>query len=164
MTILPSSDPKVKSLTTSPLREKPLGDLMREAQRTLVEHLDRALDGAGYDDVGAAHASVLVTVDPAGTRLATLVSRGGRTKQATAELAGHLVRRGYLELHADSSDGRAKLYVPTSAGATLLTVCAEIVVGYEAWLNDVLGEGGIERLREALRAIVERGRDARSSP
>ncbi len=67
-----------------------------------------------------------------GTRLATLVTRGGRTKQATAELAGQLVRHGYLELHADPTDGRAKLYVPTSAGTDLLTVCAGIVVRYEA--------------------------------
>lgn len=148
---------EVKLLTNVPPAEKPLGDLMREAQRTLVGYLDGALREDGYTDVGAAHASVLATVERSGTRLATLVTRGGRTKQATAELAGQLVRHGYLELHADPTDGRAKLYFPTSAGADLLTVCAAIVVRYEAWLENVLGRGGIDRLRDALQTIVNHG-------
>jgi DNA-binding MarR family transcriptional regulator len=151
------STAKVKSLTTFPAAEKPLGDLMREAQRTLVGYLERALHDAGYQDVGAAHASVLATIDEKGTRLATIVERGGRTKQATAELAAHLVQRGYLELDADPSDGRAKLYTATPAGSALLTSCAEIVVGYEAWLGGVLGPRGIERLRAALLAIIDHG-------
>jgi DNA-binding MarR family transcriptional regulator len=157
MTTLSPQEAKVKALTSFPVEEKPLGDLMREAQRTLVGYLERALHEAGHADVGAAHASVLATVDPTGTRLATLVTRGGRTKQATAELAAHLLQRGYLELDADPSDGRAKLYTTTAAGAALLTSCAEIVVGYEAWLDAVLGPRGIERLRAALLAIVDHG-------
>ena len=97
---------------------------------------------------------MLATVDPAGTRLATLVSVGGRTKQATAELAGHLVARGYLDLRADPTDGRAKLYTPTPAGSRLLSDCADIVIGYEAWLDTVLGKRGTARLRQALQAII----------
>jgi DNA-binding MarR family transcriptional regulator len=157
MTSVAPTQMKVKSLTSSAAIEKPLGDLMREAQRTLVGYLELALREAGHDDVGAAHASVLATVDPTGTRLATLVARGGRTKQATAELAGHLVRRGYLELEADPSDGRAKLYTMTSAGAALLASCAAIVVDYETWLDGVLGQQGVEQLRAALSTIVEHG-------
>jgi DNA-binding MarR family transcriptional regulator len=157
MTTVPLPVTKVKNLTSFPVVEKPLGDLMREAQRTLVGYFEQALHDAGYADVGAAHASVLATIDPTGTRLATLVSRGGRTKQATAELAAHLVQRGYLELEADPSDGRAKLYTPTAAGSVLLASCAEIVVSYEAWLDGVLGPRGIEQLRDALLAIVDHG-------
>lgn len=129
---------------------------MREAHRALVVHLERALRAAGYDDVGAAHASVLATVDQHGARLATLVERGGRTKQATAELAGHLVERGYLELHPDPTDGRAKLYRPTISGRQLLVSCAIVVDAYEKWLNDVLGEGGVAQLRHALNEIANR--------
>lgn len=157
MTSVSSTTLKVKGLTSSVPTGKPLGDLMREAQRTLVGYLELCLRKAGHDDVGAAHASVLATVDPTGTRLATLVARGGRTKQATAELAGHLVRRGYLQLEADPSDGRAKLYTMTPAGAALLTSCAAIVVDYETWLDGVLGQQGVEQLRVALSTIVEHG-------
>lgn len=160
MTSLPDESENVKSLTNWLGGERPLGDVMREAHRTLVGYLDRALREAGYDNVGAAHASVLATVDPHGARLATLVERGGRTKQATAELTGHLVNQGYLEVRPDPSDGRAKLYLPTSAGDELFGVCVQIVSDYERWLSGVLGERGITRLREALQAIVDQGVDA----
>src|SRR4051812_50083700 len=44
----------VKRLTNSASgRERPLGDLMREAHRALVVHLELALRAAGDDDVGA---------------------------------------------------------------------------------------------------------------
>jgi DNA-binding MarR family transcriptional regulator len=156
MTNLPEKQDLVKGLTISVPGERPLGDVLREAHRALVVHLERAMRAAGYDDVGAAHASVLATVDQHGARLATLVERGGRTKQATAELAGHLVARGYLELHPDPTDGRAKLYRPTTSGRQLLASCAIVVDAYEQWLNDTLGEGGVVQLRHALHEIVNR--------
>lgn len=130
---------------------------MREAQRALVVHLEQALREAGYDDVGAAHASVLATVDQDGTRLATLVDRGGRTKQATAELAGHLVDRGYLTLGPDPTDRRAKLYVPTADGRRLLGACGIVVDAYERWLDGILGEDGVATLRQSLTEIVRHG-------
>jgi DNA-binding MarR family transcriptional regulator len=145
----------VKRLTNPLLgRPRPLGDVMREAHRRLVSYLDRALRDAGYPDVASAHASVLATIDPEGSRLATLVERGGRTKQATAELAGHLVARGYVELVPDPTDGRAKLYVPTQRGFTLLAACEGIVDGYEAWLNGVVGPEAVEHLRRTLLTIA----------
>jgi DNA-binding MarR family transcriptional regulator len=171
MTILPGSDEVVKDLTTSDrlcppghtaLGDRTLGDLMRTAQQTLVRYLDDALREAGYDDLGAAHASVLNAVDAQGTRLATLVDRVGRTKQATAELAGRLVARGYLELEPDPTDGRAKLYRPTAAGSRALAAGAAIVGGYENWLDDLLGADGVARLRTALTTIVEEGDHRRS--
>ena len=139
---MPQAPLVVKPLTTSIVPEKPLGDLMREAQHTLVQYLSNALRNGGYDNIGAAHASVLAAVDPGGSRLATLVIRGGRTKQATAELTGHLVRRGYLELQPDPVDGRAKLYTSTSAGNELLQYCAEIVADYAGWLGRRVGPRG----------------------
>ncbi len=164
---MPSEGETVKDLTKLADRtvppghtaagELPLGDLMRTAQQTLVRVLDRALAHAGYDDVSAANVSVLNAVETDGTRLASLVDRVGRTKQATSELAGHLVRRGYLTLEPDPSDGRAKLYRPTPAGARLLATCADVVGDYEDWLDDALGAEGLVRLRGALTAIVEHG-------
>lgn len=153
---MPSADKKVKDLTTSGPRERPLGDVMREAHRCLVVHLERALHEAGYDDVGAAHVSVLATVDREGTRLADLVERGGRTKQATAELGAHLTGRRYLELRPDPTDGRAKLYFLTAAGRSLLEACRTVVVDYEDWLASILGTDGIARLRLALVTIIQR--------
>src|SRR5262249_40215575 len=82
---------------------------------------------------------------------------GGRTKQATAELAGHLTTRGYLESRPDPNDGRAKLYVATARGRKLLKGCERIVDEYEDWLNRVLGPGGVDQLRAGLTDIVNHG-------
>lgn len=152
---------EVKRLTNSsanPLagHARPIGDLLREAHQVLVAHLDDALREAGWPRVRAPHASVLATVDLDGTRLATMVERAGRTKQATAELAGHLVTCGYLELRGDPTDRRAKLYVPTEQGVALLASCAEVVAAYETWLDGVLGPGTVGELRTTLTAIVDR--------
>lgn len=156
MTTLPEA-PVVKTLTNTRERDRPLGDVMREAHRSLVTHLETALRDAGYHDAGAAHASVLATVDPGGMRLADLAERGGRTKQATAELLAHLVQHGYVHVAPDPGDKRAKRYTPTPHGATLLLACADIVTDYELWLEQVLGARGVARLRQALLTITEHG-------
>jgi DNA-binding MarR family transcriptional regulator len=156
MTKMSGDEPLVNYLTNPLLgRPQPLGDVMRQAHRVLVSHLDGALDAAGYSTVRSAHVSVLATVDPAGSRLSELVDRGGRTKQATAQLAGHLVAHGYVELVPDPADGRAKRYVPTAPGYALLAACQDIVTGYERWLEGVVGPEGLIRLRAILTTIVE---------
>lgn len=83
-----------------------------------------------------------------------MAKRGGRTKQATAELARHLTRLGFLRLIPDPADGRAKLYVPTQLGFELLTSCAVIVDDYERWLDEVLGRDSVAVLRNILLRIV----------
>jgi DNA-binding MarR family transcriptional regulator len=164
MTKVSVEEPVVKHLTNPLLgRPQPLGDVMREAHRVLVSHLDGALDAAGYSEVRSAHVSVLATLHPDGSRLSELVDRGGRTKQATAQLAGHLVTAGYAELVPDPSDGRAKHYVPTAAAYALLAECQDIVTAYEQWLEDVVGPDGLVALRAILTTIVE-GNGPRSTP
>lgn len=158
MTNLGSGSKKVKPLTNPVRRERPLGDVLREAQRALVVHLEHAIGKAGYDDVGAPHVSVLATVDPGGTRLVDLAARGGRTKQAAAELCTTLVQRGYLELQPDPTDGRAKLYVVTRTGRRLLSACQDVVVDYEAWLLESVGADAVSQLRTTLATIIERPR------
>ena len=85
----------------------------------------------------------------------TLVDRGGRTKQATAQLAGHLVAYGYAELRPDPTDRRAKLYVPTASGMDLLATCERIVEDYESWPDAAVGSDAVNQLHTILLAIVE---------
>lgn len=156
MTNVTRASTTVKHLTTPRIgRDRPIGDIMREAQQRLVAHLDRALRAAGCSDLRSAHASVLASIDTDGTRLATLVDRGGRTKQATAQLAGHLVACGYAELRPDPNDRRAKLYVPTVRGMDVLVTCGRIVDDYESWLDAAVGSDAVSQLRAILLAIVE---------
>jgi DNA-binding MarR family transcriptional regulator len=154
MTSLADESDVVKSMTNLAGWPKPLGDLMRMAHQRLVAHLDTALGQAGLADVTAPQVSVLATIDRQGSRLMTLVERGGRTKQATAELAGQLVSRGYLTLVPDLTDGRAKLYNHTDRGLTLLAACAHVVNEYETWLDNALGTEAVIQLRQSLTMIL----------
>ena len=138
-----------------PLTNLPLGDLMRQALYRLVAYLDAALRDAGYSDVGSPQVSVLATIDRDGSRLSTLVERGARTKQATAELVGQLLERGYVAVTPDPTDRRAKLYRPTASGEALLDVASRVVSGYEDWLDGMLGAERVGVLRDALATIVE---------
>jgi DNA-binding MarR family transcriptional regulator len=128
---------------------------MRQAHQRLVAFLDGALRDAGYTDVKSPHLSVLATVDVDGSRLATLVTRGRRTKQATAELAGHLLDRGYVTLQPDTTDRRAKLYRLTESGVGLLAAAEKIVTEYETWLDQMLGRDAVAQLRGILNTIIE---------
>lgn len=128
---------------------------MRQAHQRLVAFLDAALRDAGYTDVKSSHLSVLATVDVDGSRLATLVTRGRRTKQATAELAGHLLVRGYVTLQPDATDRRAKLYRLTQSGVALLAAAEKVVTEYEKWLDQMLGRDAVAQLRGILNTIIE---------
>jgi DNA-binding MarR family transcriptional regulator len=156
MTKLSPVAQEVKRLT-NPLAglPTPLGDLMRQAHQRLVAYLDRALTDSGYTNVRSAHVSMLATIDADGSRLATLAERGGRTKQATAQLAGHLLEQGYVTLDPDASDGRAKLYKPTESGSALLATAERVVGGYEEWLDRMLGQDAIDQLRRTLTTIID---------
>lgn len=156
MTTVRSSRKEVKTLANALSRERPLGDSLREAHRALVVHLEQAISRAGYNDVGAPHVSVLATVDSEGTRQVELAARGGRTKQATAELCATLTQRGYVELRPDPTDRRAKLYLTTAPGRKLLAACQDVVVSYESWLADVIGADGLDHFRSTLTAIIDR--------
>lgn len=146
----------VKDLTSLRRRQRPLGGALRQAHRAVVLHLEKAISQAGYNDIGASQLSILESVDPEGTRLVELATRGGRTKQATAELCAGLVARGYLEVRPDPTDSRAKLFVMTPAGRRLVEACFGIVSDYENWLIGVLGSDSVDQLRETLSAIIDR--------
>jgi DNA-binding MarR family transcriptional regulator len=156
-----AEDSKIVKGLTNPLsgRPRPIGDLMRQAHQRLIGFLDAALRDAGYTDVSAGHVSVLATIDPDGSRLSTLVERGGRTKQATAQLAAGLQERGYLVSEPDASDGRAKLFVLTQRGWALLAAAETVVTGYEEWLDRMLGPDAIAQLRRVLATIVDDPRE-----
>lgn len=151
-----SHDPEIVNHLTSWIVDRPrlIGDLMRQAHQRLVSYLDTALREVGYSDVTSAHVSVLATIDAEGCRLTTLVERGGRTKQATAELAAHLLAQDYISIAPDPTDGRAKRYALAKRGWALLADAEKVVTGYEAWLDRMLGRDGIEQLRNTLTTII----------
>ena len=51
-------------------------------------------------------------------------------------------------------DRRAKLYIHTERGLTLLAACGRVVHDYETWLDGVLGTDTVIRLRHTLTVIL----------
>src|SRR4051794_19972253 len=88
--------------------------------RTLVDRLHEELARQGHVDARPAHGFALQAIGTAGVTAAELGRRLGVSKQAAGKTVDRLVRLGYVERVASSSDGRAKLVRLTPYGLDLL--------------------------------------------
>lgn len=127
--------------------------LIRTSQIELNE-LVRRLRSMDHHAVQVSYIGLLGNVDTEGTRLVTLASRLGTTRQAAGQLVNAIVGAGYLERHPDPDDGRGVLVKHTPAGRDLLAdalaAMADIEAGYEA----VIGSKRMTALRRALADIA----------
>jgi DNA-binding MarR family transcriptional regulator len=79
-----------------------------------------------------------------------LAERAHMTKQSMAELVEYLRKRGYLELVADPTDGRAKLAKLSVRGWKVHDALVRISQGFERQCARGLGEEKWRQLRELL--------------
>lgn len=145
----------VKRLT-NPLRDRPtpLGSLLNAAGTRLSAELDAALRDAGFVDVRAAHAPVFMAIDPNGSRVTDLAQRTAMSKQAIGELIRHLGDRGYLTVTTDPHDRRAKRVQLTERGWDTLELGERVIVEFDAWLEQSIGQQQVAGLRRALEHII----------
>ena len=143
-----------RALPTRGGREKPINTvaLLREAFVVLNDRAIARLAERGHDAVRPAHGAVFQHLDDTGTPVARLAERAQMTKQAMAELVGHLEEHGYVVREPDPADRRAKLVIPTARGLEVFAVVQELVPEIESDINRLLG---VERA-EALRADLDR--------
>ena len=126
--------------------------LLREAFVALNDRAIARLAERGHDAVRPAHGAVFQHLDDTGTPVARLAERAQMTKQAMAELVGHLEEHGYVVREPDPADRRAKLVIPTARGLEVFAVVQELVPEIESDINRLLG---VQRA-EALRADLDR--------
>src|SRR4051812_18444870 len=88
-------------------------------QQTYPEML-RQVSAAGFDDIRLAHWPVLQWPGPDGQRPSVIAERAGTSKQAINHVLRDLERLGYLELHPDPDDSRARLVRTTARGQALV--------------------------------------------
>jgi DNA-binding MarR family transcriptional regulator len=138
-------------------RERPRNTvvLLREAYVALNDLVVATLTDAGHDAVRPAHAAVFQYLDDTGTTVSTLAERARMTKQAMAELVGHLERHGYLTRVPDPTDRRAKLVLPTDRGHDVIAIAQALVPGIEAGIAALLGGSRVDALRSDLKAVRE---------
>jgi DNA-binding MarR family transcriptional regulator len=88
-----------------------------------------------------------------GTTVNVLAERAQMTKQAVAELVGHLEIHGYVVRVPDPSDRRAKLVQPTKRRHEVFKIAQELVPKIEARIQSVIGADRTRALRRDLEAI-----------
>jgi DNA-binding MarR family transcriptional regulator len=94
-------------------------------------------------------------LDDTGTTVSTLAARAQMTKQAMAELVGHLERHGYVVRTPDPTDRRAKLVRPTAAGREVVAIAQELVPEVEQQVDAALGADRARALRHDLQVLLE---------
>ena len=108
----------------------------------------------GYDDVTVAHIGLLPHLDAEGTRVSTLATRSGMTKQGMGQLVQELERHGYLKRSPDPADGRASIVAFTPRGTALLEAALTVTRDLERDYAELLGEAQFDAFREALLTVV----------
>jgi len=120
----------------------------------LVDRIERRhlqmLADEGFDDVRAAHNSVLASLPSEGMRLTDLARTAGISKQAMGELVDDLEAKGYVRREQDPIDGRAKLIVWADRGSEAHETTMECFRRIDTELAGVLGDSGLDELRRLL--------------
>ncbi len=141
-----------------------LGALLRTSLEALHDHVFGELAKAGFRDVRLAHGAVFRHVSRQGSRVTTLADRARMTKQSMAELVEYLRKRGYVELVADPTDGRAKLVKLTSRGLKVHDALVRFSSEFERDCARGLGEEKWRDFRGVLREVAARSRKHGTAP
>lgn len=89
--------------------------MLGRANRLLGFQIVDGVVGTGFPQKPS-HSAVFVHISPSSSRLTHLARGANVTLQAMGELVDELEDLGYVERHADPTDGRAKLIVLTPRG------------------------------------------------
>jgi DNA-binding MarR family transcriptional regulator len=125
--------------------------------RALIDRLHEELARQGHAGARPAHGFALQAIGTTGVTAAELGRRLGVSKQAAGKTVDRLMRLGYVERVASSSDARAKLVRLTPHGLDLLNRSAVIFEALRAEWVASLGEERVQGLESALRSVVPGG-------
>jgi DNA-binding MarR family transcriptional regulator len=140
-------------LDGQPLGPPLLGALLRMPWEVVQRHMLERLHERGFDDLDAAHLTILRYPGPQGSRPSELAGRLGISKQALNYLLGQLERLGYLERRPDPDDLRSKRLALTARGTSAAHVIREAVGEVEAAWAERLGPKRFAQLRALLEEL-----------
>jgi DNA-binding MarR family transcriptional regulator len=138
---------------------------LREVFVALNDRALARLAERGRGAVRPVHGAVFQYLDDTGTTVSMLAERAQVTKQAMAELVGHLEANGYAVREPDPADRRAKLGRPTERGRDVITIVQALVPEVDAHIADILGSRRSQEFRadlETLRARLTADHEAAS--
>ncbi len=152
---MPERGTEITSEELEDWRQRHIGRLFLQAHRDFSGRAITKLRARGHSDLGSTHTALLPHIDLTGTRTTLLAERSGITKQAAGQIAADLERLGYVARAADPSDQRATLVTFTPLGWQFLRDAHEIKREMEAEYADVLGEAGLQMLKDALVSLLQ---------
>ena len=149
--------PTLRDLSPAELRahrETVLLRLLIRTSQTETADLIKRLHAAGHTAVQPSYIGLLGNIDTEGTRITTLASRTGNTRQAVSQLVTAIEGAGFLERAPDASDGRAVLVRHTAAGRALLADALELMAEIEAGYESIIGPSRMRALKKSLAEIA----------
>lgn len=90
---------------------------------------------------------------PQGSRITELADRAGITKQSMASLVEHLQKHGYVSIHPDPDDGRAKRVLLTERGEEVQHEARRLSEQVERRWAEMIGEQEMAQLRALLERL-----------
>lgn len=137
------------------LESAPTGRLLIRLFRSFETRVVEGLVEAGFDDASLSHFSVLRHLNLEGLRISELARDAGVTKQAMGQMVKELVKRGYIDVGPDPTDGRAKLVSYSEEGRRFILAARQVVGDIEGQFCNTLGEESYRQMRRALITLIE---------
>ncbi len=130
-------------------------DLWRAFRAYETAMFDRVA-ALGFDDITVADSEVLVEIGAEGRSLVQIAQARRVSKQAIQGQVRSLVDRGYLAVHPDPNDARAKRVMHTDKGMRLVTELVGVKRALHAEVLYMFGAEQLEMLRASLSSIADR--------
>lgn len=138
------------------------GILLLLAEQEFVRGLRAATAEQGFDDQGRSDGFVLRTLAAGPATISALADRLDISKQGAAQIVDDMESRGYVERHADPTDGRARLIQLSVRGKAALAAARKFHQAYERRLRKEHGDAAIDAVRAVFTAMV--GEDSTTDP
>jgi DNA-binding MarR family transcriptional regulator len=137
-------------------RSRNMRQLLLRASRIVNRHVVQGLHAHGYANLRSTHTTLLSNIDLAGSTVTVTAERAGITKQAMGRLAVELEHAGYIRVHGDPRDARARVLRLTARGKRLMLHSLEVMAELERRYAHMLGGNQFAGVLAGLAAFVER--------
>ena len=120
-------------------RRSNIGYLLFAASAIFVREKLRAVHAAGFVRLSDPQLALFVHIEPGGTRLTTLATRAGLTKQSVVELVDRTEAMGLVERRADPEDKRGRIVQLTADGRQVVEVLRRAIADGEGRFVEMFG-------------------------
>lgn len=135
--------------------ELPIAMIAQALQRAFEAECFARLAAAGFTGLRVRHSILLNALGPEGSRITTLASELGMTKQAMGELIDDLESNGYLERTSDPDDRRARIIRFTEQGQRAVALAFEIMPAIEQRYAELVGAERYSAAKKSMADLVD---------